>query len=307
MTRLRPFLESCWRASWHRARRPVEGILVDRELAAGIAERVLRNMAVDADGDLDSSRFLAATLRETASHSKLTVAQERRKDSDPERHHDPEDQRYARNLDLDELQQQHPERGFDRPEWNHMPEVMKPLAFAQLAKKDIKGPDAEDLFLEVLTELARERGSDHKAPITDLTVFEEIVPMQTRMLQHRSIDLHRRRSSQKNQTNTGPSFDALSDDPDRPMQFADPSSEEGAGLKFEQIYSQCQEALEPDEWQLVFTLYVAQSATVQDLVDDQDFTASLALKPGASASTVRRAINAKIETALEKLRKCLIP
>lgn len=307
MDRLRPFLESCWRASWHRARRPVEGVLVDRDLAARIAERALRNLAIGAEGKLDSSKFLAATLRETALHSKTTVSQERSSESDPQRHHDSADNRYSRNLNLDELQKQHPERGFDRPEWNHMPEVLKPMAFAQLAKKDLSGPDAEDLFLEVLTELARERGSDKKAPITDLTVFEEIVPMQTRMLQHRSIDLHRRRSSQKNQTNTGPSFDALSDDPDRPMQFADPSTGAGASLKFEQIYIQCQEALEPDEWQLVFTLYVAQSATVQDLVEDKDFSRSLHLKPGASPSTRRRAINAKIEIALEKLRECLLP
>ncbi|MGB1130220.1 MAG: hypothetical protein ACPG4K_09220 [Haloferula sp.] len=307
MVGLRPFLESCWRSCWHRARRPVEGVLVDRELASQLAERAMRNVAVGTAGPPESSKFLAAALEETRSHSRQTIASERTRDKDPQRHHDPADTRYPANLDLDELQKQHPSRGFDRPEWNQLPDLLRPLAFAQLGKKDIGGPDAEDLFLEVLSELARERGSDGKAPITDLTLFEEIVPMQTRMLQFRSIDWHRRRSTQKNQTNTGPSFDALSDDPDRPMQFADPSTGSGAPLKFEQIYAHCKEALEPEEWELVITLYVAQTATVQDLVQDDDFCQALELKPGASDSTRRRAINTRLESALEKLRECLMP
>lgn len=280
---------------------------MDPELASQIAARALRNIAVETDGAPETSKFLAAALRETAAHSSTSVATERTREADPHRYHDPTDTRYPENLNLDELQRQHPERGFDRPEWNKLPDLLRPLAFAQLGKKDIKGPDAEDLFLEILTELARERRSDHKAPITDLTLFEEIVPMQTRMLQFRSIDWHRRRSAQKNQTNTGPSFDALSDDPDRPLQFTDPSTDTGASPKFEQIYTQCREALEPDEWRLVITLYVAQSATVQDLVEDDEFCASLDIKPGASPSTRRRAINARLEAALEKLRECLMP
>mgnify|MGYP007022320991 CR=1 FL=1 len=307
MAALRPFLESCWRSCWHRARRPVEGVLIDRDMATQVAERALRNLAIETAGPPESSRFLAAALRETKEHGTREVAGERTRTDDPQRFRDPADTRYAENLNLDELQHQHPRRGFDRPEWNRMPEVLKPLAFAQLSKKDIQGPDAEDLFLEVLTELARERSSDNKAPITDLTVFEEIVPMQTRMLQFRSIDWHRRRSAQKNQTNTGPSFDALSNDPDRPMQFADPESDHGATPRFEQIYAQCEEALSPEEWQLVFTLYVGQTATVQDLVGDDPYCRSLGLKPGASPSTRRRAINAKLEGALEKLKECLLP
>ena len=307
MADLRPFLESCWRSCWHRARRPVEGVIVDRDLASQIAERALRNAAIGTGGAAESSRFLAAALVETTTHSTGTVASERTREQDPQRHHDPSDTRYPANLDLDELQKQHPEKGFDRAEWNRLPDLLRPLAFAQLARKGIEGPDAEDLFLEVLTELARERRSDQKAPITDLTVFEEIVPMQTRMLQFRSIDWHRRRSTQKNQANTGPSYDALTDDPERPMQFADPGTSSSATPKFDQIYAECEEALSPEEWELVYRLYVAQTVTVQDLVRDDVFCAGAGLKPGASESTRRRALNARIETALEKLRECLIP
>lgn len=307
MNGLRPFLQSTWLACCRRARRPAEGVLIDPALAARIAERALRNLAVELSAPPPQPRFLASALEETTRHSTATVAAERRQAADPQRHHDPADTRYPANLDLDRLQRHDPQRGFHDPEWNRLPPLLKPLAFAQLAKKDILGPDAEDLFLEILTEMARERTSDRRAPITDLTVFEEVVPLQSRMLQFRSIDWHRRRSAIRNQSNTGPSFDALSDDPDRPMQFADPATAAHAHPRFEQIHAQCEEALTPAEWALVFELYVAQTVTIQDLVDDENHCASLGLKPGASASTRRRAVNAVIETALEKLRECLLP
>lgn len=307
MSGLRPLLESCWRSCWHRARRPVEGVLTDPDTATRLAERAMRNLAVDLEADTDPSRFLARAIRETAEHATTGVAVERRETEDAQRHHDPDDARYPHNLHLDHLQRHDAERGFDHPEWNRLPDLLRPLAFAQLAKKSIEGPDAEDLFLEILAELARERGSDGVAPISELTVFEEIVPLQHKMLQFRSIDWHRRREAQKNRTNTGPSLDALSDDPDRPMQFADPDSAGGATPKFDRIYAECREALSDDEWRLVVTLYVARTATVTDLVDDPGFCASLGVKAGASESTRRRAINAKVEGALEKLRECLMP
>jgi hypothetical protein len=40
-------LEKCWKACWHRARRPVEGVLVAEDEASKIAEQVIRNIAID--------------------------------------------------------------------------------------------------------------------------------------------------------------------------------------------------------------------------------------------------------------------
>lgn len=307
MPGLRPFLESCWRSCWHRARRPVEGVLTDPETATRIAERALRNLAVDTTPDIERSRFFADAVREAASHATATVAADRTRESDPQRHHDPADARYPANLNLDDLQRYDEAGGFSHPEWNQLPPLLRPLAFAQLLKKSIAGPDAEDLFLEILAEMSRKRGSDDRAPISDLTVFEEIVPLQHKMLQFRSIDWHRRHEAQKNQTNTGPSLDALTDDPDKPMQFADPASLPGPTPKFDDIYFQCREALTEREWWLVVTLYVSRNATVSDLVNDHDLCRDLGLKPGASDSTRRREINARVETALDKLRECLLP
>lgn len=296
-------LEKCWEACWHRARRPVEGVLIPEERAVEIAERVMRNIALDFQEVPPEAEFTARVIQETSETTRDLVAGERRKRSDPQLHHDPEDRRYSQNLDLDRLQRADPERGFQDPEWNRLPQVLRPLALATLSRKGIKGADAEDVFSDTLVELVRERENSRSAPILDPTVFEELIPLHARIVQFRAIDWFRRRSALKNQPNAGESFDALTGDADRPLQFEDGSSDT---ISFERIYNECREALSAVEWQLVYALYVAQTATVQDLIQNDRLCAKLGIKPGASASTRRRVIAEIVEEALEKIRENLV-
>jgi DNA-directed RNA polymerase specialized sigma24 family protein len=296
-------LEKCWEACWHRARRPVEGVLIPEERAVEIAERVMRNIALDFEELPPEAEFTARVIQETSEATRDLVAGERRKREDPQLHHDPEDRRYSQNLDLDRLQRADPDRGFQDPEWNRLPEVLRPLALATLSRKGIKGADAEDVFSDTLVELVRERENSKSAPILDPRVFEELIPLHARIVQYRAIDWFRRRSALKNQPNAGESFDALTGDPDRPLQFEDASSDT---ISFEKIYNECREALSTVEWQLVYALYVAQTATVQDLIQNDRLCAKLGIKPGASASTRRRVIAEMVEEALEKIRENLV-
>lgn len=296
-------LEKCWEACWHRARRPVEGVLLPEDRAAEIAERVLRNITMDFEKLPAEAEFAARVIEETTEATRDLVAGERRKVANPQLHHDPADRRYPQNLDLDRLQRVHPERGYHDPEWNRLPDTLRPLALATLYRKGIKDHDAEDVFIETLAELARERDNDRKALIQEPTVFEEIIPLHSQIVQFRAIDWFRRRGALKNQPNNGDSFDALTGDSERPLQFEDEST---AAITFEKIYKECREALSPVEWQLVYALYVAQTATVQDLVRNDKVCAKLGIKPGASDSTRRRAIGDLVEGALEKIRENLV-
>ena len=173
------YLEKCWEVCWHRARRPVEGVLISEERAAGIAERVMRNIALDFEEVPPEAEFTARVIEETSETTRSLVAGERRKKADPQLHHDPEDRRYNQNLDLDRLQSADPERGFQDPEWNRLPQILRPLALATLSRKGIKGADAEDVFSDTLVELVRERDGSRSSPILDPTVFEELIPANT--------------------------------------------------------------------------------------------------------------------------------
>lgn len=298
-------LQRCWKACWHRARRPVEGVLVSEEQAKLIAEQAIRNVSLDYDEFPTEVEFTARALEETASATRSLVAQERRENSDHQLHHDPEDRRYDKNLNLDRLQRRHPDKGFYDSEWNHLPPLLRPLALATLSRKGIKGADAEDVFSDTLVELVREREGSGKSPILDPTIFEELIPLHARIVGFRSIDWYRRRGAQKNQPNTGDSLNALTDNPDHGMQFEDRSADPQNDT-FERIYKECQEALTASEWELVFIIYVNQSATIQDLIGNDDFCAKYGIKAGVSGSTRRRVLSELLEAALEKLRKNLI-
>lgn len=285
-------------------RRPVEGVILSEEQAAIFAEQSIRNASIDFGKYPGDAEFSAKALLETVSATLQYVAGERRKTSDPQIHHDPADTRYERNLNLNRLQRHDPEKGFHDREWNGLPPILKPLALATLNRKGIKGADAEDVFVETLAELVREREGSGHSPILDPTVFEEVIPLHMRIVGFRAIDWFRRRSSLKNQPNAGSSFEELTENPDHAMQFED-SSADPRTPTFERIYMECEEALTKDEWELIFILYVNQTATIQDLIADDAFCARMGIKQGVSASTRRRVIADLVEHALGKIREIM--
>lgn len=298
-------LQRCWKACWHRARRPIEGILVAEDQATNLADQAIRNVSLDYDEFPTEAEFTARALETTAEITRQLVALKRREHSDHQLHHDPADRRYEQNLNLDRLQRRDPDKGFCDSEWNHLPAILRPLALATLIRKGIKGPDAEDVFSDTLVELVRERESNGSSPILDPTVFEELIPLHARIVGFRSIDWYRRRGALKNQPNTGDSLNAMTDHPEHAIQFEDPSADPQSNT-FERIYKECREALSPAEWELVFILFVTQSATIQDLIGDATFCAKFGIKVGVSGSTRRRVIREQVEAALGKLRENLI-
>lgn len=302
--RFKAKLQRCWEACWQRARRPVEGVILPEEQAAIFAEQSIRNLSIDFDEFPGEAEFSAKALLDTVSAALQSVAIRRRENSDHQLFHDPDDTRYERNLDLDRLQKHDPESGFYDREWNGLPPILKPLALGTLNRKGIKGPDAEDVFVETLAELVREREGSGRAPIQDPTVFEEIIPLHIRIVGFRAIDFYRRKGSLKNQPNSGSSLDELTDSPDHAMQFEDRFTDPNTPT-FEKIYKECEEALTKKEWELIFILYVNQSATIQDLIANDDFCAKMGLKPGISASTRRRILSEIVEEALEKIREIM--
>lgn len=297
-------LERCWQACWTRARRPVEGVLISEEEATSIAERAIRNVSLEYDDFPGEAEFTARALEEASRGTRELVAIKRRSVADPQLHHDPEDHRYERNLDLDRLKVHDDAHGFHDREWNHLPDLLRPLALHTLSRKGITGPDAEEIFNDTLVELSRTRDDGH-APILDPTVFEELIPLHTRIVGFRAIDWFRKRSTLKNRPNSGESFDALTGDPEHAVQFEDHHSDPNQ-TSFERIYAECREALTSKEWELIFVLFVAQSATVQDLIADAAFCKHHGIRAKASASTKRRELQELIETALGKIRKILI-
>lgn len=302
------YFERVWRAAFRRARNPVEGVQLPDAAATEVVEDVFDRLLSryrDMPGEAEFSSEALEAAAETARHR---VATERTAAKDPQLYHLADDKRYGANLDLDRLQKRDADNAFTDREWNGLDPLLRPLAFHLLQRKGITGADAEDVYIETFTELAKLRASDQKAPIESILVFEEAVPLFSKMIGFRAIDWRRRQGALKNQPNTQHSVEELTEREDHAMQFEDSGSTPGGqigDLSFDEIYRQCEECLEPFEWELVFVIYVAQSATMGELLEKDEMLAKLDLQPRDSTSKKRRILNDHLERALKKLAKCL--
>ena len=302
------FFEKLWRATYRRAMRPVEGVLIPEEAARTLASEIFENLLDRYKSRPPDAEFSAEALEGAHDHARHNVATDRTAQADPQICHDPEDGRYEKNLDLDRLQRKEG-GGFSDREWNGLDPILRPFGFHLLLRKGLGNQDAEDVYLETFAELARERAKDGKAPIEVIVVFEEVIPLFSKMIQFRTIDWRRKQGALKNQPNTQSSFEDLTEREEGAMQFEDESADPGRDLgelSFDEIYRQCGEILSECEWSLIFTIYVAQSATMGELCEDPEILAQLGLEPSHSISKKRRILNEALEEALGKLQKCLL-
>ena len=302
------FFEKLWRATYRRAKRPVEGVLIPDEAAGALASGIFENLLDRYKLRPSDSEFSAEALEGAHDHARHNVATDRTAQSDPQVCHDPADGRYEKNLDLDRLQKKEG-GGFSDREWNELDPILRPFGFHLLLRKGLGNQDAEDVYLETFAELARERAKDGKAPVEAIVVFEEVIPLFSKMIQFRAIDWRRKQGALKNQPNTQSSFEDLTEREDGAMQFEDESADPDRGLgqlSFDEIYRQCGEVLNEGQWRLIFTVYVAQSATMGELCEDPQILEQLGLDSDHSISKKRRILNEALEEALGKLQKCLL-
>ncbi|MEM9081070.1 MAG: hypothetical protein AAGC74_10305 [Verrucomicrobiota bacterium] len=303
----RKAFEKCWQACLAKATRPVEGVLLPPERASSLAESLM-NAALDDASAFDSeASFVAELLDSTSSQSKSTVAHDRRTENNPNCHHDPNDSRYDQNLNLDHLQSQDKSNTFNHPEWSKLLDFLTPFGLRELQKKGITHPDSDDVYSETFSELIREK-SGKKPPISALLVFEEIIPLFVRMIQFRAIDWVRNRNTKKNQPNTQDSVEGLQEAAQSSRQFADTKASHPGlsdSLSFEEIYRDCHNVLTKFEWQLIFTIHVAESSTMGELIEKPRVLAQLGVTASDSVSTRRRRLNEALDQALTKLAKAL--
>lgn len=304
----RMFWESLWNALLERLQVPVAGIRLSRERARQLGEPVLQALVRRHRDCVDEAEASAEGLSEAAAASKQFVAEERRLSADHERHRDPHDERYEKNLNLPHLQERGPGREFRHPEWGLLDRFLRPFGFQVLRKKGLRDEDGEEVFNETLATLAVVKDGRSRAPIEELLVFEEIIPNFCRRIGFRAIDSIRRKTSQKARPEHLHSLEGMTHEDGAAVQVADSAladPERPDTWRFEDIYRQCREELSTVEWGLLFDLYVAQNYTVKELIADRKKLAFLGIDPAQSNSTKRRRLEEIINPALAKLAEAL--
>ena len=233
------FFEKLWRATFRRARKPVEGVLLSDRAAQTLASEIFENLLDRYKLRPPDAEFSAEAMESAHDHARHNVASDRTEKSDPQFFHDPEDGRYDKNLDLDRLKKKDND-GFSDREWNGLDPILRPFGFHLLLRKGLGNQDAEDVYLEPFAELARERAKDGTAPIESIVVFEEVIPLFSKMVQFRAIDWRRKQGSLKNQPNTQSSFEDLTEREEGAMQFEDVDADPDRGVgQLHQATFQC--------------------------------------------------------------------
>ncbi|WP_193213831.1 hypothetical protein [Luteolibacter marinus] len=302
------FWEDLWNAMLERLQRPVTGVLLDRDTARRIGEPLLLQQVRMRDESALPAETSASVLGEAAETSKWHVAEERKLSRDQQRHRDPEDARYERNLDLPALQQRKTDGRFAHPEWSQLDRFLRPFGFQILKRKGLPDEDGEEVFNDTVASLALAKTDGKQAPIEELIVFEEIIPNFCRRIGFRAIDALRRKTTQKARPEQLHSLEGMESEEGSAVQLADPAASDRdrpATWRFEEIYQQCREDLSPVEWGLIFDLYVAQKYTVKDLIADPAKLAFLGIDATQSPATLRRRVEDIINPALERLADAL--
>lgn len=297
-----------WNAMLARLQRPVEGVLLPVQKAQKIGEPLFHRILDLSGPDPDDAAFSAEALRAAAVESKETVAEERKLRKDQECFRDPEDDRYERNLNLPDLQAGVSGGSLRHAEWAELDQFLRPFAAPQFRKKNISVDDADEIYNSTLAYLAHQGGKLGKAPIEKIKVFEELIPNFCRLISLRSIDWLRRRFAKKAAPESLTSIEALVTETGSQVELRDHTAsdpDEPMTWRFEEIYAQCREVLTPVEWSLIFKIYIAQTHSVKDLVQDEREVTALGLEASQSASTLRRRVDDILKPALAKLADAL--
>ena len=300
------FFEGYWKVVCSKVRRPLSGIvlpdeIVVREATAVFEEFLERYNVLPSRGE--TGKFLTGRALRRALEA---TAKARTKAGDADLYRSPDEQFYEHNLDLARLQERNGDGRFKSPEWGGLPDILKGRALSVLRRCGVPEDACEDVFVDCLAVLATVRERDGIAPIEKLTVFEEVVPLFTTMVHNRGISWLRKLSAQKNRPNN-PAYGESLDDPDR---FISPASDGGDGgpfdaLTFDRMHDSCSDSLTELEWHILTALFVEANVTRGDLAQDPQVMRLMGVKPSSSLGNRRRHLNKHLESALDKLGKCL--
>lgn len=291
-----------------KVRRPLSGLILPDELVVREATGVFEEFLAEYDELPPRGEIGTFMLGRAQRRALEATAKARDAAGDAQLHRDPDEQYYERNLDLNDLQKRTPDGRFDGSEWGGLPGVLKGRALAVLRRCGVPEDACEDVFIDCLAALATVREKDGIAPIEQLTVFEEVVPLFTTMVHNRGVSWLRKQSAQKNRPNN-PAYSESLDDPDK---FIAPASAGGVGggdpwegVTFDRMYQGCRDCLSGLEWHILTALFVEGNVTRGELAEDPQVMEMMVVKKSSSLGNRRRHLNKHLESALDKLGNCL--
>lgn len=304
-----------WQLTTRWAARPFGGVVLPQSAQSSIAVSVFEDLPRAWPRLPGNAELLGWLQRESQQRAIAHTAEQRALTGQPDLWHDPAWQPGEPVLDMHALRQRDARGHYFSPEWQRLHDVLKRRALRILpgvrnGSMALPESAVDDVFMEALTELIRER-PEKGTLLDELALWEHVPAVFNTIAKRRGIDWLRREGQRKNEPNAAMRQTSF-DDPDTRLaeSHPDPGSAAAAfnplhGVTFDRIYQACKTCLTPVQWQIITSIYIEETATRLDLASDPEVLATLSVATTASVSTRRRAINAQLEAAIAHLAECL--
>lgn len=304
-----------WQLVTRWAGRPFGGVVLPATEAGKVAVTVFEDLPRVWPRLPAHAELLGWLQREAQQRALVHTARQRAATCQPDLWHDPAWQPGEPVLDMAALRRRDARGGYSSPEWQRLHDVLKRRALRILpgvrhGALTLPESAADDVFMEALAELIRER-PEKGTLLDELPLWEHVPPVFNTIVKRRGIDWLRREAQRKNEPNAS-SRQSSFDDPDTHLAevLPDPASSGGVsdplhGVTFDRIYRACAKCLTDIQWHIITAIYIEETATRLDLASNEDLLRQLDVSPASSESTRRRAINAQLEAAITHLAECL--
>jgi DNA-directed RNA polymerase specialized sigma24 family protein len=297
-----------WRYSTCWAGRPCSGLVLPGSEQLQIAKQVFSEMKNCFPVFPSTFRILDFLRGRSISLALERTQQQRLQQGFSDLWHDPDDDSGLGGIDMDALQAGSHSYACNQA-WHTVTSVLRPRAIGLCVGPLISTSDAEDVFMEALTDLAKEQ-ADGRSLIEQLHVYEQIPATLLTIVKRRCTDLLRHQTAQRRDSRlltfipeeaVGPS--ALDKAPTNDWQSA--QDDPYHGLTFAQIASECAHCISPLQQRILSALYVMESDSYMDIANAAWFASATGLRPDVSAATKRRTLDREHDGALTALAACL--
>lgn len=298
------WLEMVWPQVWRKSHRPVPGVVLPNDDTTRLAAITLQGQ-FDYLSECTKLDEAMPRLQQTAAkEAAVWLSKHRDQSRDQDFARDRECCRWPKNPWFTQLRQRTSDGSFSSKEWDTAEPILWQRSVMVWKKLKISDDDARDVYMETLADFLKPR-VDH-CPMATMDLFEELPRLFSTVAERRGISWIRKQTALKNRPNHRSNAVSL-DDEDTGMArtLAVEKSSDWSLWNFDEIRQACGDVLSDAEWFLLDAIYVKQSHTRNQIVDDADFQEWLAIDAGASLSTRQRQLNALLAEALARLGKAM--
>ena len=298
------WLELVWPHVWRKTHRPMAGIVLGADECTQLAARTLQSQFDFLSECPQLDNAIARLQQVAAKESKAWLRGHRDQTQDQDHARDRALTLWAKNPWFTRLRQRSADGALASKEWDSAEPILWQRSVPIWKKLSIRDDDARDVYMETLADFLKPRTEG--CPLAMMDLFEELPRLFSTVAERRGISWIRKQTAMKNRPNHRSHAVSIDDeDTGVARTLSSTARSDWSQLNFDEIRDACGDVLSDAEWFLLDAIYVKQSHTRNQMVDDPEMQEWLGIDASASLSTRQRQLNTILADALARLGKAM--